>query len=103
MDSYISSTEQNNHTTQCTKQIPIKYLKACRSLHNTLSFYLYMHVKYCALEQDQTCVQSSSTWNGFRMGQLPIQRPTLSQTHSSWEMLYIIHVASLPWPELMII
>lgn len=64
MDSYISSTEQNNHTTQCTKQIPIKYLKACRSLHNTLSFYLYMHVKYCALEQDRTCVQSSSTWNG---------------------------------------
>lgn len=93
MDSYISSTEQNNHTTQCTKQIPIKYLKACRSLHNTLSFYLYMHVKYCALEQDRTCVQSSSTWNGFRMGQLPIQRPTLSQTNSSWEMLYIIHVA----------
>lgn len=89
----IATYEQNNHTTQCTKQIPIKYLKACRSLHNTLSFYLYMHVKYCALEQDRTCVQSSSTWNGFRMGQLPIQRPTLSQTNSSWEMLYIIHVA----------
>lgn len=34
----------------------------------------------------------------FRMGQLPIQRPTLSQTHSSWEMLYIIHVARLPCP-----